>query len=331
MRIVVYRPGALGDTLLTFPTLAALRSHWPDAHMTLVCRADVHTLALASELADRLYSHELATWAWLFGSAMAPAALARESFGGADLALVWAPDAENNIASRLRALGVNETLVAAPPPLIGPHQHVALQLLGALAPLGVAVAKDVRALSRALPVLRWPVEAQEEARTAWKAINQTEQPRIAIHPGSGSARKRWPAAHLAGLLRDLQRDCAPVLIEGPQDGAVVAEILTQVEGVPVVRDLSVAGLAAFICDCALYVGNDSGATHLAGLLGLPTVALFGPTDPACWAPLGPHVVMLQSATGHLDDLPVSVVASAIRKVVGANTRSRDTRCWPSKY
>jgi len=319
MRIVVYRPGALGDTLLTFPTLSALRSHWPHAHVTLICRADVHALALASGLIDRIYSHELAAWAWLFGSAQAPADLARETFGGAGLALVWAPDTENNVASRLRGLGAHETLVAAPPPLIGSHQHIALQLLGALAPLGVAVAPDVNALSRALPVRRWPAEAQEEARTAWNALNQTEQPRIAIHPGSGSARKRWPAAHLAALLRDLQRDCAPVLIEGPQDGALVTEILTQVDGVPVVRELSVAGLAAFICDCALYVGDDSGPTHLAGMLGLPTVALFGPTDPACWAPLGPHVIMLQSATSHMDDLPVSVVLSAIRKLAGANS------------
>jgi ADP-heptose:LPS heptosyltransferase len=319
MRIVVYRPGALGDTLLTFPTLAALRSHRPDAHVTLICRADVHALALASGLIDRAYSHELAAWAWLFGSAQAPTDLACETFGGADLALVWAPDSENNIASRLRALGAHETLVAAPPPQIGPHQHIALQLLGVLAPLGVAVPPDVYALSGALPVLRWPAEAQEEARTAWDTINQTEQPRIAIHPGSGSAKKRWPAAHFAALLCDLQRDCAPVLIEGPQDGAVVAEILTQVDGVPVVRELSVAGLAAFTCDCALYVGNDSGATHLAGMLGLPTVALFGPTDSACWAPLGPPVIVFQSATSRMDDLPVSVVTSAIRKLAGANS------------
>src|SRR5690349_7467502 len=110
MRIAVYRAGALCDTLRTFPALDALRKQWPDAHITLICRADVHALALASGLADRTLSHELAAWTCLFDGGVSPSVLAREIFAGADLALVWAQDAGGEIVSRLNTLGARKAL-----------------------------------------------------------------------------------------------------------------------------------------------------------------------------------------------------------------------------
>ena len=62
MRIAVYRAGVLGDMLLTFPALVALRKQWPDAHIELICRADVHALAFTSGLADRTLNHALPAW-----------------------------------------------------------------------------------------------------------------------------------------------------------------------------------------------------------------------------------------------------------------------------
>jgi ADP-heptose:LPS heptosyltransferase len=54
-------------------------------------------------------------------------------------------------------------------------------------------------------------------------------------------------------------------------------------------------LACWLAGASLYVGNDSGITHLAAAAGAPVVALFGPTDPAVWAPRGPRVRVV--ATG----------------------------------
>src|SRR5690242_5712342 len=143
MRIVVYRPGALGDALLTFPALHLLQRHWPDAQVTLICRADVHALALASGLADKTFRHELAAWACLFDDGVAPSGLAGGSFAGADLARVWSLDGAGAMASRLNALGAREALVGQPPPQAGSQRHVALQLLDALAPLGINIPADV--------------------------------------------------------------------------------------------------------------------------------------------------------------------------------------------
>jgi ADP-heptose:LPS heptosyltransferase len=313
MRIAVYRAGALGDTLLIFPALNALRTQWPHAHITLICRPDVH--ALASVLADRTLSHELAAWTCLFDKGASPSDLARKTFADADLAVVWARDAGGEMASRLRALGVQTALVADPAPQCGLRRHVALQLLDTLEPLGVAIPTDVAALPGLLPPLQWPREAQDEANGIWERLHESLAGRraIAIHSGSGGARKRWPPRHFAALIHNLRRDYAPILIAGPQDEEIVAQVIAEAGATPGVGDLSVAGLAAFLSRCALYVGNDAGVSHLAGLLGVPTVALFGPTNPALWAPLGPQVVTLQSATGRMEDLSLETVVAAIAR------------------
>ena len=317
MRIIIYRPGALGDTLLTFPALHLLRRHWPDVQVTLICRADVHALALASGLANKTFRHELAAWACLFDEGAAPSELARETFAGADLAVVRSPDGAGAIASRLNALGAREALVAEPPPQAGSRRHVALQLLDVLAPLGINIPADTGEVVACLPALRWPREAQDEAAVAWESIRAElgGRPPVAIHPGSGGARKRWPHGYFAALIRDLRRDYAPVLVAGPQDEEVVAQASAGAGETPIVRDMSVAGLAAFIAECAVYIGNDSGVTHLAGMLSVPTIALFGPTDPALWAPLGPQVVALRSTTGRMEDLPPEAVFAVVKEMM----------------
>jgi len=62
------------------------------------------------------------------------------------------------------------------------------------------------------------------------------------------------------------------------------------------HDLPLPLLAAILSRCRLYVGNDSGVTHLAAAVGVPTVAIFGPTDPDVWAPRGPGVRVVRAAT-----------------------------------
>ncbi len=102
---------------------------------------------------------------------------------------------------------------------------------------------------------------------------------IAIHPFSGSLRKNWPL--------DVQW-CA-----GPED---------QLEGA--VRITNLYELACWLATGRLYIGNDSGITHLAAAAGTPVVAIFGPTDPAVWAPRGESV---QVVTGNLETITVQQV------------------------
>jgi hypothetical protein len=104
----------------------------------------------------------------------------------------------------------------------------------------------------------------------------------AIHPFSGSARKNWPMPLFEALARQLGmpvRWCA-----GPEETLAGAT-----------RFDNLYELAQWLAQARLYVGNDSGITHLAAAVGTPVVAVFGPTDPAVWAPRGERVRVVASS------------------------------------
>jgi heptosyltransferase-3 len=104
--------------------------------------------------------------------------------------------------------------------------------------------------------------------------------RVIIHPGSGSPAKCWPwFSELADQVAD------SVIMTGPCE----TEFPTNR---PRLRGLSLLAVAEQLRSCRAFVGNDSGITHLAAYWGCPTIALFGPTDPRIWGPIGRRVTIL---------------------------------------
>jgi heptosyltransferase-3 len=120
-----------------------------------------------------------------------------------------------------------------------------------------------------------------------------------IHPFSGSSRKNWPLE----LFRELSRRLAwPVQwCAGPQE---------QLDGA--VRFESLYELACWLATARVYIGNDSGITHLAAAAGVSVVAIFGPTDPAIWAPRGERVRVV---AGNLAEIKVDQVLKAVTTIV----------------
>ena len=127
---------------------------------------------------------------------------------------------------------------------------------------------------------------------------------VLVHPGSGSPAKNWPAEKFADLLNRLRaagRRATLVLGEVERETMPKADrdrLAAAADAVAEPADL--AALHALLKTAAAHVGNDSGPTHLAAILGLPTLALFGPTDPARWSPLGPRVTVLDHAATPAD-------------------------------
>lgn len=320
-RIVFFRPGALGDALLAFPTLALLRQARPAAHVTLVARGDVLPLARANGLADATSSFDVPAWSVLFADDLGSPphdSLAARVVAGADV-VAWLPDAAGTLAGRLHGLGAARVAVASGRPLAGEETHMALQLARALRPLGIDVPKTADALAALPRPLCGSCDDTRQAEAILAALGLDASDRVvALHPGSGGAAKRWPPdsfAEVAGLLA--VRGLAPLLIEGPQDATICAAVCAASPvALPVARGLSLGALTALLGRCDGYLGNDSGVSHLAGLAGCQTLALFGPTDPAVWAPLGPRARTLRSPTTSLAHLPVQVVADEMLELVG---------------
>ncbi len=117
-----------------------------------------------------------------------------------------------------------------------------------------------------------------------------------IHPFSGSPRKNWPLENFRRLAEALVsvRWCA-----GPEE---------TLEGATRFDDLY--DLACWLATARLYIGNDSGITHLAAAVGAPVIALFGPTDPAVWAPRGPRVHVVRISEPYfLKPIPLKITPS----------------------
>lgn len=337
-RIVVLRPGALGDALLAFPALVALRRAHPRAHLTLIARDDVLALTRANSLADAAYPFDLPAWSGLWGDVEDADPLLRAVVGGADTVVAWLRDDDGDVARRVTALGVGRAIVAPgrPPNALGATwddgaetlRHAALHLLATLAPLGLeGLPTTLDELARMTPVIAGDPEDERRAAAAWRALRLPAEGVVALHPGSGGAAKCWPAARFADVgLRLRASGYTPLLVEGPADAARVADVVaTMAAGdpapPPVARELSVGTLAALLARCSGYAGNDSGVSHLAGLVGIPTLALFGPTDPAVWSPIGPRVCVVRApataATRSIEALDAGTVWAALDALLRA--------------
>lgn len=106
---------------------------------------------------------------------------------------------------------------------------------------------------------------------------------VVIHPFSGSARKNWPLPLYQELARNLL--CVVEWTAGPEEELPGAK-----------RFENLGDLAVWLKGARLYIGNDSGITHLAAAIGIPTLALFGPSSPETWAPRGENVIVLREAS-----------------------------------
>jgi heptosyltransferase-3 len=100
-----------------------------------------------------------------------------------------------------------------------------------------------------------------------------------IHPFSGSARKNWPLEKFRALAGKLERVMTVKWCAGEEDPPLAGAV----------RIDDLYELACWLAKARLYIGNDSGVTHLAAAVGTPVLALFGPTDPEVWVPRGQHV------------------------------------------
>ncbi len=123
-----------------------------------------------------------------------------------------------------------------------------------------------------------------------------------IHPFAGSQKKRWPLENFQELARRLQTTMPVEWCAGPGDDLPGAR-----------RFSDLYELARWLASARIYIGNDSGPTHLAAAAGTPVIALFSASDPAAWAPRGPRVTVL--STPRWDDLTVPLVAEAVTRAL----------------
>ena len=206
------------------------------------------------------------------------------------------------LAHALKTTGAEVIAHPPLPPEAGPH--AGRWLAQAVAVLGGDPAT--------IPPLMKATAEEEQRAAAW--LDRLPAPFLAVHPGSGSSRKNWPPERFASVVEAVAGGGSWLLIEGPAD-AEAARTLRGLEGAVHAQDLPARELGAVLAKAGLYVGNDSGVSHLAAAWGAPTLALFGPTDPGQWRPVGPLVTALRSSDTTLEGLRLDEVIHAARGIL----------------
>lgn len=302
--VLVLRPGAIGDTLVTLPALLALRRRFPEAEIQFFGNAAALPLVDASGTVDLSASFDHRQVTNLFSGRVF---FCSEYLPCETGAVAWCGDPDGLLRRGLEARGAKQPVIAPSRPAAGRTVHVARYLLETLAPLGIEAGETLE-----LPAITLPPEAVVEAARELAVLGLAGRPFVAVHPGSGSRAKNWPVHGFVPVMDVLARehDLPSLILAGPADDEVLAQLSLHSSETPRVlagRPLTV--VAAVLQQARAFLGNDSGLAHLAGQLGVPTLALFGPMDPAVWSPLGPRVQTLRAEP--LADLSVETVLATL--------------------
>jgi heptosyltransferase-3 len=294
-KILVFRGGALGDFIVTLPALAALRDRWPGARIELIGNATAAQLAVHRGLLDAAHSQHEGRWAALYGEAAIPSEFAAW-LGGFDLVINFWPDPEGELCRRFPARPGQHFLLASAMPERNP---AAAHYCEPLRALGIKPASYFHALV--------PIETQPGNGHGISENN------ILIHPGSGSLRKNWPVENWRELIGQLGRPASLILGDAERlhwEGEFAAAKRLEAKPLHLVN-APLEELVGALAHCRLFVGHDSGISHLAAASGAKCVLLFGPTEPACWAPPAPNVRVLRNRSD-LASLSVDVVRDAVK-------------------
>ena len=270
---------------MTLPAIGALREHWPEAHIEILGYPHIIEIARGRYYADAVRSIDAKPMAGFFipNNILEPALM--EYFGGFNLIVCYLFDPDSIFANNVRRCGAKQVIEASPKPS---DAHAAEHYAKPLESLAIYVERPEPRV--------FPNEADRAAASHFFRHAGREKI-VAVHPGSGSEKKNWSAERFAAVCRWLVDELAAQLlvVQGEADERAVSALRELIAPRPftVASGLKLMELAAVLQQCALFVGNDSGITHLAAAVGTPTVAMFGPASKSIWEPRGERVRVVQ--------------------------------------
>ncbi|GAB4173990.1 MAG: hypothetical protein Fur0039_15730 [Rhodocyclaceae bacterium] len=312
IKILIYRYGQLGDTLVAIPAVRAVREQFRDAHITWLC--DKHPNAnfilvpdvIPPTLVDQILAYEADAAGIHLRSALSLLfRLRAERF---DMLVYLVPRQRGRIAvwrdrvfftlAGIKQIVGHRGIVPLdakkthlrPLPMV---EHEAENLLARLRLCGIG-----RGLSS--PGMTLTLSAAERAEAErWLLGNRNWTPEhclVAICAGSKAPCKRWPEERFAELGKRLMQELGvtPVVVGGAEERPLGERLIaTWGGGFNAAGQLSIRGSAALLERCRLYVGNDTGVMHLGAAVGTPCVAIFAAQDwPGRWNPYGTgHIVL----------------------------------------
>jgi ADP-heptose:LPS heptosyltransferase len=296
-RALVLFPGALGDFICFLPTLERLG------------RGQVLHLLAHSEFAKllpnniRVRSIECYEIYRLFVPQGGSEMRLREFYGAYDAVYSWTGSGQAVFIQELQFATEGKAQVFAFRPLqLRMHQtDYYLSCLGE------------PSSEMSFPTIPLQSEAVAWSARLWRQPALSDKPVLVLAPGSGAREKNWSAGSFQ-IVADWWRERvggAVVIVAGPVEEER-GDFEPLCRNCVIVRQLDLAQLAALLARSTVYLGNDSGVTHLAATLRVRTIALYGPTDPLQWAPRGEKVTVISRGV-ECSPCPVEVMKSCLHR------------------
>lgn len=304
MKILIRATNWIGDAIMALPALRAARKKFPGAHVAIVARPYVADIYRDQAVCDELiaYDPQNRHRDWRGRELLAKelrarkfdmALLLQNAFDGAWL--VWRAGVPQRIgyARDARSLLLTQAVPVPRPGEIPAHEK--FYYLELLRRAGwIEVLHDETHIELHMS----DAARQRAAFTLAEAGSRPSVLRIAVGAGAsyGSA-KCWPPERFASALNQIlsQIDAEVILFGTAGESPVSSAIATQLRrpAIDLTGKTPIADLPALLSQCHLFLGNDSGAMHVAAAVGLPVVAVFGSTDPEGTAPVTPRATIVQ--------------------------------------
>ena len=276
--VLVLRLSAVGDVVLTSPALEALRSAWPEARILFATHERLQHLVAHNPHLDEVIALRPGESAWSFARrlrALHPTAVLdlHDSLRTRTLRALL-PGVRKVVFEKRELLAALLTGLFLRPvrrsvPAADRHHAAVERLVGKKLPRG------------RLQYFPGPGDVSVADAALRAAGLDPSLPLLGLSPGARWATKRWPAERFAGLARRALEKGMQVAVQGSAgEAALCAQVARDAPGAAdLAGKLDLRGLGGFLSRCTAFAGNDSGPMHLARALGVPTLALFGSTDP----------------------------------------------------
>lgn len=304
MKILVRANNWVGDAVMAIPALEAIRKRWPEAEIAMLARPWVADIYRGQAYIDRLMMYDRRQQhRGFWGRERFARELRREKFDVAVLLqnafdaawLVWRariPERIGYARDGRSWLLTQAVRVPRPGEIPGQEAYYYLELLrraGWIAELPV--------VDRI--VLRVPDDSRRRAEQMLLAAgSRAGAMRVALGAGAAAGPARcWLQERYAALADHLidAYDADVILFGAPPEKEMAERIIGAMRGraLNLVGATQIGDLPGLLASCGLFIGNDSGAMHVAGAVGLPVVGIFGPSDPQGTSPLTPRFTLVR--------------------------------------
>ncbi|MCP4108292.1 MAG: glycosyltransferase family 9 protein [Desulfobacteraceae bacterium] len=271
--LLIIHQGALGDFVLTAPAILKLKKKF--SRTDALCQGKLGNMAVFLNIIDKFFPLEAACFASLYSDSVDPRV---KSILNLYHKIIIFSNSEK-LEHVINETTGNKSVRIRPRPDIKQKIHVTEYTASNLLRFGLIEKSDYNSILM-------PSSYTDRRDSLF------DPKKIILHPGSGSMKKNWHVSNFVKICDKLKSyQMEPEFVAGPAEHFLIRDIPKNGNQIHIISDL--AELVLLLKKAGGFIGNDSGVTHLAAFLGLPTVSVFGPSDPDRWKPAGRAVKIVR--------------------------------------